>query len=175
MTAALPTGGSGDPVGVASPSGAMAALLAAAGPAATPLWPSRMLRGASVSLSDAFGVHATPGSSRPHPARRHPAPLLPRARLAFRGAGCNERFLAADCDPYALQRVEQDAPSRESRAELSGVLRWGIFVWHGAIQVAGSQSVFPAYGREACLLMDSPGQQGGPAGYPPWRWFVIAA
>jgi len=89
--AALPSGVAGDGAAVAF-AAAMAGRLPLLGASRHPLWRAGMLRGSSVSLSEAFDAHATPVSSRPHPARLPPALLLPRARLAFRGCWRQRAF-----------------------------------------------------------------------------------
>ena len=66
--------------------------LAPARPAATPWGRAGRLRRSSVSLFGAFGVRATPWPSGSHPARIRPAPLLPRARLAFQGCWLQRAF-----------------------------------------------------------------------------------
>src|SRR6266581_7162947 len=71
-------------------------------------------------------------------------------------AGRDKRPLAADRDPHAFQRIEQDAPPGEPGPELAGVVsRIGVDVWHGIPPIT--------CWKPACFLslgLESPDRRG---------------
>ncbi len=147
----------------------MAGRLRLRGPPQHPRWRAGMLRGSSVSLSDAFGVHATPGSSRPHPARLRPAPLLPRARLAFRGCWLQRAFSCRGLRP--IRSLFSGSNRMPHRGNLARSFRVSS-AWEFSSGIAPSRLLgaspcssirtgsLPAYGLARSA--------GRPAGQPPW-------
>lgn len=177
MAAALPAGASGDPVGVAVALGGYSRPLAAAGDTPTP----------PVAGRDVEGIFG-----KPLPCRRcarhawvfspSSGPASPRAAASTRSVSVSGVLAATSVflPQTATHTLSRGSNRMPHRGNLARSFRVSSPAWEFSSGIApsrllGAQSVFPAYGREVGLLMDSPDSARRPAGQPPGRRPVIAA